>query len=92
MLAQPEVIHLLVERRFELRFEAGTGILDYTLEAGVMDIHHTYVPVELRGKNVAGQLAKAAFDFARAEELKVLPSCSYIAVYAQRNPEAGALI
>jgi len=55
-------------------------------------IHHTFVPVELRGRNFAGHLAKAAFDHARTEGFKIIPRCSYIARYAERFPEAGARI
>ena len=55
------------------------AVLEYRLvgENGV-DMTHTGVPVELRGRGIAARLAAAAFDFAVENRLKVTPSCSYI--------------
>ncbi|CAA6693377.1 MULTISPECIES: GNAT family N-acetyltransferase [unclassified Lentimonas] len=88
----PTVIHLPDHSRFEINVDDATAVLEYHLVDQVMTIHHTFVPVELRGQNIAGILAKAAFDCARADGLQVIPQCSYIASYARRFPEAGALI
>ncbi|MGJ8637787.1 MAG: GNAT family N-acetyltransferase [Opitutaceae bacterium] len=86
------VSHHIQKSRFEINIDDANARLDYHLTDGSMVITHTFVPPELRGKRIAGLLAKAAFDFARTENLRVVPQCSYIAVYAERNPEAGALI
>ncbi|MBT4758056.1 MAG: N-acetyltransferase [Opitutae bacterium] len=88
----PTVHHCSDHARFEIAIGEATAVLEYTRSDSLMTIHHTYVPVELRGQNIAGLLAKAAFDSARAEQLQVLPLCSYIAGYAKRFPEAGALV
>ncbi len=55
--------------------------------ADTIDMHHTFVPNELRGKGVAAVLAKEALSYAKEQQLKVIPSCSYIAVYLQRHPQ-----
>jgi len=39
--------------------------LHYIKQGNVMDIHHTFVPEELRGKGLAEKLAKSAFDYAK---------------------------
>lgn len=88
----PTVEHFLEKSRFEIRGVETIAHLDYSLARAVMTIHHTFVPPELRGQNIAGQLAGAAFEYARAEGLKVVPQCSYIGVYAKRHPEAAALL
>lgn len=88
----PTVHHSTDHSRFEINIDDATAVLEYDLAGTVMTIHHTFVPVELRGQNIAGQLAKAAFENARAKELQVVPQCSYIASYAKRHPEAGALV
>ena len=88
----PKVLHLPTHSRFEINVDDATAVLEYHLDNQVMTIHHTFVPVELRGQSIAGILAKAAFDTARAERLQVVPQCSYIANYAKRFPEAGALL
>jgi predicted GNAT family acetyltransferase len=92
MASESTVLHRPDRFCFEIQIGAYITVLEYQLVDGIMTIHHTYVPMELRGKGLAGQLAKAAFDFARAEGLQVIPACSYIATYAKRFPEAGALV
>ncbi len=87
-----QVTHNRGHSRFEITIEDANAVLDYTLADGLMTITHTFVPPELRGKNIAGQLAKAAFEFAHAENLKVVPQCSYIRVYARRHPEVQRIL
>ena len=89
---KPTVTHLRAAARFEIVLGSATAHLDYQLANGHMTIHHTFVPSELRGQQIAAHLAQAAFDYARAEGLQVIPACSYIAAYAKRTPQAGALI
>ena len=52
--------------------------LHYIKQGNVMDIHHTFVPEELRGKGLAEKLAKSAFDYAKKYNMKIKPTCSYI--------------
>lgn len=88
----PAVNHNTSESRFELQHEGACAVLEYQRGSAHMTIHHTFVPPQLRGKGVAAILAKAAFDYAREQEWKVVPCCSYIATYAKRFPEANELI
>jgi predicted GNAT family acetyltransferase len=53
---------------------------------------HTFVPGELRGRGLAEQLVRAALEHARAEKLRVVPACSYVAKYIERHPEYRALL
>ena len=60
-------------------FTIGDAYLRYTtLNEEVMDIRHTVVPPEYRGQRIAEKLCEAAFELARENGLKVLPSCSYV--------------
>ena len=86
------VTHTPSAARFEIVIANATAHLNYQLAGGLMTIHHTFVPSELRGQQIAAHLAQAAFDYARTEGLQVIPACSYIAAYAKRSPHAGALI
>ncbi len=86
------VTHNSAACRFEMTNSAVVAKLDYSIADAIMTITHTFVPPELRGQNIAGQLARAAFDFARAQDFKVVPDCSYIEAYAKRHPEAAALL
>src|SRR5471030_518483 len=40
-------------------------------------IDHTFVSNELRGQNVGKQLIKKVVDFARQENKKIIPQCSF---------------
>ena len=62
-------------------FHIGRASLQYRLlneEGAVVDCHHTHVPTEYRGAGIAERLCEAAFEYARASGLKVVPSCPYI--------------
>lgn len=39
---------------------------------------HTFVSEELRGEGIAGELFNSLIDFARKENLKIIPTCSYV--------------
>lgn len=68
------------------------AFLTYTIEDGQYLFDHTEVPPSLRGQGVAGQLARAALEHAKAHGWKVVPACSYIELYISRHPEYGGLI
>lgn len=81
------VIHNTSNSRFELTIDGHTGIAEYVDQGSVWALTHTYVPDELRGKGVAGQLVKTALEAARTAGVKVDPQCSYVAVYLERHSE-----
>ena len=66
--------------------------LVYRLQQGRLTIDHTGVPAAIGGKGVAGELVKAALEYARAEGLRVVAACSYSAAYVQRHPEYADLL
>jgi len=77
----------------ECSFRSPEGaLLSYRVEGGRYVFDHTFVPPELRGGGVAGQLAKAALEHARAEGWTVVPDCSYIEKYIARHPEYRSLL
>lgn len=55
-------------------------------------VHHTEVPPALRGHGLAGELVQAVLDWARAQGLRVRPTCSYVAAYMQRHAETQDLL
>ena len=67
--------------------------LNYRRHSGEIDFHRTYVPEVFRGRGFAERLGDAAFAYAKAEGLRVIPTCSYIAgAYLKRHPEHETLI
>lgn len=49
-------------RRFEAAVDGHTGVLTYRETAGRVTLIHTEVPSELRGRGLAGELARAALE------------------------------
>ena len=78
--------------RFVARIEGQEAELVYERRDDVLDVHHTYTPPELRGGAIAAHLTAAAFEYARAQGLKILPTCSYTRVYVERHPEVRPLV
>ncbi|MGC8229072.1 GNAT family N-acetyltransferase [Pseudobacillus badius] len=44
---------------------------------GQMEINHTYVDEQLRGQGVGEQLIEEAVSYARQQNKKIVPTCSY---------------
>ena len=87
------IVHDPTQQRFFIQFEDGDAELVYT-EPGpkIMDIQHTFVPESGRGHGVADALADAAFDYARDNGLRVVPSCPFIRRWLSNHPERAAVL
>jgi len=60
----------------------------YTMAApDKMIIEHTEVSDELKGQNVGFQLVKTAVEFARANNIKIIPLCPFANSVFKRKPE-----
>lgn len=67
------------------------GILNYTLfGSGRLIIQHTEVGGELKGTGTSGKLVVAAADYARSNNLKIIPICPFAKSYMQRKQEQFA--
>lgn len=86
------VQHNLAEHRFESEVDGYLSVAEYHRQDKVIVLTHTFVPGALRGRGVAEQLVRAALQFAREEELRVVPACSYVGVFIKRHPEFQALM
>ena len=78
---------------FVLR-EAGHRIGVLTYEHGldrVVTADHTWVDDAQRGRGIAGKLAFALAEWARAERFTIVPACSYVAKWLESHPEHAAL-
>lgn len=66
-----------------------TAQMTYSMTGNhLMIIDHTEVSDELRGKNVGYQLVKAAVDYARENNIKIIPLCPFAhSVFEKRKEE-----
>jgi uncharacterized protein len=86
-MSDPIVTQNETANRFEIAVDGGTAFLEYHRGRDFLTLVHTEVPAELEGRGIGGKLAKAGLEFARAENLKVVPSCPFVAAYIRRHPE-----
>ena len=70
--------------------EGGDAVLAYaTRDDGTLDLQHTIVPPEARGRKVADALVRAAVAHARDAGVRLVPTCPYVAAWASRHPDVG---
>lgn len=86
------VWHNRAESRFEVGVDGHLAVAEYEVRGGEWVMTHTFVPGELRGRGLAEQLVRAALEHARAEKLRVVPACSYVAKFIERHPEYRTLL
>ncbi len=77
--------------RFFARVDGEEAELVYELRDGLLDVQHTYTPPALRGRDIAARLTDAAFAYARAHALRIVPTCPYTRAYLTRHPELRPL-
>jgi uncharacterized protein len=58
----------------------------------VIDLLHTEVDDRFQGAGLAGKLARASLDAARARHLRVLPTCPYIRSWIRKHPDYADLV
>ncbi len=54
-------------------------------DSSTIIVDHTYVSEELRGQGIAGKLYNTIIDYARQENKKIVPECSYIKTKMEHN-------
>lgn len=92
MASRPTVSHNAAEHRFEATTDHGMATLRYLPRGEVLDLAHTAVPPEAEGQGVGSALAHAALEYARAERLKVIPSCPFVHSYLKKHREYAELV
>ena len=80
------------DHRFEVRVGDEMARIDYSRSGKTLTLIHTEVPKAFEGKGVGGKLAQTALEYARAESLKVVPSCPFVATYIRRHPAFMELV
>ena len=87
------VSHDHAGQRFCVKLQGYEACLMYRQQDKTLDLYHTYVPEVFRGHGIAETLCKAGFEYAKANWLSVIPSCSYISeAYLKRHPEYEPIV
>lgn len=89
----PVITHNPTTQRFETTIDGITAFLSYeVIDGDTLDYNHTIVPSQLGGRGVGTALVKHALDYAAAQHKKIVPSCSFVAHYIQKNQSYHNLI
>lgn len=79
------------DRRFSTIVDRHKAFVEYERVDDVLVVTHTWVPKEIGGRGIAGQLVQAALDFAREQGLRVRPECTYADAWMRKRPDYDAL-
>jgi uncharacterized protein len=79
--------------RFEATLDGElVGLLDYQRKDGLIFYNHAETMIPFRGRGIAGQVVRTALLAARAEGLRVVPRCPYVADWIDAHPEFQPLV
>lgn len=57
------------------------------IKDNVVDINHTFVTPELRGRGIAGMLMNSFYDYVKEKGYKVVATCPYAVTWFERHKE-----
>lgn len=88
-----EVVNNKKEFCFEIALPDGEyARLTYRWLKGNMVLMHTLVPASQRGKGVGAELVKYVLDYVRAQNLKAIVYCPFVAKYLESHREYDDII
>lgn len=61
--------------------ENNYGVINYNKNKDILELYHTGVPEQFRGQGIAEKLAHFSFLWAKNNNFKVDPVCSYLQKY-----------
>ena len=78
--------HQADQMRFVLEEDGYEAQVIYEMRGDVLHLTHTLVPGAIGGRGIAAKLVQAAMDYAKANDMKVSPDCSYAEAWIRKNP------
>lgn len=73
--------HLQDKHRFAVTVDGHDAFVSYLLSGNSLIIDHTFVPKPIKGRGIAAELVKAAYDYAHENDLICQATCSYAAAW-----------
>ena len=68
------------------------GFADYVERGEVRDFNHTVIDPQHRGQGLSAPLIQHALDHTRAAGHTIIPSCSAVQRFVEKNPEYRDLV
>src|SRR5205823_5566274 len=75
--------------RFETTVDGETAFLTFHRNGKRITLIHTEVPASLEGRGVGSDIVRFALDYARTNDLTVVPRCPFVRAYLERHPDAA---
>lgn len=80
-------------QRYELTIgDEVAGYAEYRARGGAIELPHTVVEPKFRGRGLSKPLVQFALDDAAATHKRVIPTCSAVAGFIERNPQYRSLV
>lgn len=86
-ISEFEVVNNLENNQFEIRRNDLIARIPYSIKDDSIGLLQTHVPDEWRGKGLAKKMAECALNYAKENNLRVIPYCPFIAKYIDEHPE-----
>ncbi|MFT3746806.1 MAG: GNAT family N-acetyltransferase [Agriterribacter sp.] len=80
------------DSRFEMVVDGAASIIEYKQLHGALALLHTEVPQILEGKGIAAAIVEKTFNYAKENNLKIIPLCPYVVVYLKKHPEWNTIV
>jgi predicted GNAT family acetyltransferase len=80
------------EKRFVIYAEGKEVYVEFDMNDDKMDLDHTYTHPDLRGRGLAAQVVGAALEYAKENNIRVVPTCSYVRSFINKNDEYKELV
>ena len=91
--ADATVVDSFEESRYEVLLGGElAGVLHYRRRGGIVELAHTEIDQAFEGRGLAGRLASAALEDARARATPVRVTCPFVTGYLERHPEYADLL
>ena len=87
-----DIRHNREQHRFETTIDDLLCVIDYRLDGEHLTLPHVGVSKALEGRGIAGELTRAALDWARVENYRVIPVCPYVQAWLRRHPDYQDLL
>ena len=87
-------VHLNNARhRFEMTIDGKVSFVEFQqADDETLALVHTEVHPDLEGHGVGSKLVKGVLDYARTNNLYIMPYCPFVATYLKRHPDYQDLV
>lgn len=93
MSPEPDIVDNQEQSRYEVRIDGETAaIADYVKQPGTISFTHTETFAGHKGQGLAGRMIDRALRDAQAENLHVIPFCSFVSHYIGEHEEFRDLV